>query len=127
MSTENLPKMVFCVRADLNMRKGKICSQVGHAVEYFFTDKLDQNGQITFSNIEKEWLMTGGKKITCKITSENELNELYDKALEAKVRARVVVDHGYTEFHGVPTKTVLALGPDTPENLDKITGHLPLL
>jgi len=32
-----------------------------------------------------------------------------------------------TEFHGVPTNTCLAIGPDLAEKIDSITGDLELL
>jgi len=39
----------------------------------------------------------------------------------------VIVDSGLTEFHGVKTKTCLAIGPNKKEDIDKITGSLKLL
>lgn len=39
----------------------------------------------------------------------------------------LIVDAGRTEFHGVPTRTVLAVGPATHEELQPVTGSLKLL
>ena len=39
---------------------------------------------------------------------------------------QLCVDAGRTEFHGVPTATCCAIGPDWPERIDPITGHLKL-
>jgi peptidyl-tRNA hydrolase, PTH2 family len=48
-------------------------------------------------------------------------------AKDAGVLVQLVVDAGKTEFHGVPTPTCCAVGPDYPERIDPITGHLKLL
>ena len=40
--------------------------------------------------------------------------------------AAVITDAGMTEFHGVPTKTCLALEPLPTEIADELTGGLPL-
>jgi len=32
-----------------------------------------------------------------------------------------------TEFHGQPTRTCLAIGPDDADKTDAVTGHLQLL
>jgi PTH2 family peptidyl-tRNA hydrolase len=45
----------------------------------------------------------------------------------AGVPCAVVVDAGQTEFHGVPTKTCCAVGPAWTDEVDAITGKLPLL
>lgn len=42
------------------------------------------------------------------------------------VHDNLITDSGLTEFGGVPTKTVCAIGPDYDEKIDKITGHLKL-
>ena len=34
----------------------------------------------------------------------------------------LVVDAGHTEFHGVPTKTTVAIGPARAEDIDVVTG-----
>ena len=59
--------------------------------------------------------------------SEEELLAVVRVAQEVGVLAHLVVDAGRTEFHGVPTPTCCAVGPDVPERIDPITGHLKLL
>ena len=39
----------------------------------------------------------------------------------------LITDAGKTEFHGVATKTCCAVGPAWAEDVDAITGALPLL
>ena len=48
------------------------------------------------------------------------------KAEERGIIAAVITDAGMTEFHGIPTKTCLALEPLPAEIADEITGELPL-
>ena len=125
-------KQVFIVRKDLNMRKGKIASQVAHGSLAFLT----RNGNWTdniFSSIPsnydeaKEWMEESYTKITCSVDSEQELDEIYNKAKKAGLETHLIIDNGLTEFNGVPTKTIVAIGPHYSEKIDPITKHLKLL
>ena len=113
-------KQIIVVRKDLNMRKGKIAAQVAHG-----------SVGATIANLEhpkvKEWLAGAFTKICVGCDTEEELLELEKTAIMRGVINCLITDSGKTEFHGVPTNTVLALGPDEPEVLDTITGHLKLL
>ena len=40
---------------------------------------------------------------------------------------KLITDAGHTEFHGVPTRTCLAIGPAWSDEIDAITGGLQLL
>ena len=42
------------------------------------------------------------------------------------VDTSVITDAGMTEFHGIPTKTCLALEPLPADIADELTGTLPL-
>lgn len=53
--------------------------------------------------------------------------EIHDKAVAAGLEVHLITDSGRTEFHGQPTRTCLAIGPDLAEKIDEITGHLQLL
>ena len=53
--------------------------------------------------------------------------QIHDKALEAGLEVHLITDSGRTEFHGQPTRTCLAIGPDEADKIDAITGHLQLL
>lgn len=65
-------------------------------------------------------------KVVVTVNGEEELLDIYKKAKEAGLIAALITDNGLTEFNGVPTNTVVAVGPDLPENLNKVTGHLKL-
>jgi PTH2 family peptidyl-tRNA hydrolase len=69
----------------------------------------------------------GRSKVCCRVDSEEELMQIHDKALGAGLEVHLITDSGRTEFHGQPTRTCLAIGPDEAEKIDAITGHLPLL
>lgn len=122
-------KQVIVVRRDLNMRKGKMCAQVAHAAMKFIVDnnESDRPDQlvVNFSKEEAMWLFDGPfTKIVLACDSEDELKNLILKAMMHDVAAYSIVDSGKTEFHGVPTLTCVAFGPDNAELIDKITGHL---
>lgn len=122
-------KQVIVVRRDLNMRKGKMCAQVAHAAMKFIVDnnESDRPDQlvVNFSKEEAMWLFDGTfTKIVLACDSEDELKNLILKAMMHDVTAYEIVDSGKTEFHGVPTLTCVAFGPDNAELIDKITGHL---
>ncbi len=74
-----------------------------------------------------EWLKGPFTKICVYVESEEELLGIERAAVEAGVIYRLITDAGRTEFKGVPTHTVLAVGPDTKDVLEPITGHLKLL
>lgn len=110
-------------------RTGKLIAQACHASISFLTNKLDEYYKIDgyFTEAQKHWLDNDFAKICLQVETEEELLDIAAKAVEAGVECHVIVDNGTTEFHGVPTRTCLALGPDIPEKINAITGHLKLL
>lgn len=130
---ERTAKQVIVLRKDLNMRKGKMVAQGSHASLgcILKNKRYDREGNII---IEMEtdsplysWLNLKFTKVTVSVDSEDELIEMYDKAISAGLTAVLITDAGLTEFNGVPTKTAVGIGPHWPEDIDKITGHLKLL
>ncbi len=123
-------KQVIVMRHDLNMRKGKYAAQASHASMAFLSNKIrDTFGTLdlpVFTEAEVEWLKGSFAKVVCKVASEEELLEIYEKAQAAGLQVNLITDSGRTEFHGVPTKTCLAVGPDMSERIDPVTGHLGL-
>lgn len=123
-------KQVICMRHDLKMRRGKQIAQGAHASMAFLCDRLREEGAISlddFSEVERTWLSAAFAKVCCRIDSEDELMEIHDKAVAAGLEVHLITDSGRTEFHGQPTRTCLAIGPDLAEKIDEITGHLQLL
>ena len=135
-------KQMIVVRRDLKMRKGKIAAQAGHACieallmamhkENRLGDLLDTPaGMMLQMNGREEsplteWFGGGVAKICVYVDSEEELMAIAAKAEEMGIIAAVITDAGATEFHGVPTRTCLALEPLPAEVADTLTGGLPL-
>lgn len=109
-------KQAIIIRKDLKMRRGKEIAQGAHA----------SLGGFQSSNHGGDWFFDGQTKITLQVSSEDEIMAVYQKALKCEVPCYIVEDRGHTEFHGVPTITALAIGPDTVEKVDAITAGLSL-
>lgn len=74
-----------------------------------------------------KWVSGSFAKICVYVNSEEELLALYNKAKEQNILSALITDEGRTEFNGVQTNTVVAIGPDYSSVIDEITGHLQLL
>ena len=126
------PKQVIVVRKDLNMRKGKIAAQASHAsLGAILNLQVNTDNDLmvlnTSNSAVKEWLSGRFTKICVSVESEEELIDIYMKAMHNKVNVKLIKDAGLTEFGGIPTYTCLAIGPDYPGRIDPITGNLKLL
>ena len=124
-------KQVIVVRKDLKMRRGKEIAQSSHGTAAWLlvlTKRLLKGEKFDLSPEQQEWLFgeCRHKKICVYVNSEQELQELHDKALAADLTSHLIVDAGLTEFHGVPTKTCICIGPNFSEEIDKLTGELTL-
>lgn len=135
-------KQVIVMRRDLKMRKGKIAAQSGHACveavlmalakENRLNDVKVSNGWISIGNETREatplseWFSNGVAKICVYVDSEEALLDLDRQGKELGFISALVQDAGHTEFHGEPTYTCLAFEPLYPEQIDQLTGDLPL-
>lgn len=135
-------KQVIVLRKDLNMRKGKMVAQGCHAsLQAIFETGHNRNlldlptrvPPITESEYIcipykplMEWLEDKYTKIVVSVNSEEELLTIYEKAKDAGLLRSLIRDAGLTEFKK-PTYTAVAVGPGLAEEIDKITGDLPLL
>jgi PTH2 family peptidyl-tRNA hydrolase len=123
-------KQVIVMRHDLKMRRGKQIAQGAHASMSFICRRLQEGSSVSlgdFSEAERLWLTGAFAKVCCRVDSEDELMKIHDKAMAAGLEVHLITDSGKTEFHGQPTNTCLAIGPDDAETIDEITGHLQLL
>ena len=123
----NNVKQVIVMRRDLKMRRGKEIAQGAHASMSFLTRRLQRQSTPKFSKAESEWLEGSFAKVCVKVNSEEELLDLLQKAKDAMLEVHMITDSGKTEFHGEPTNTCLAIGPDYASKIDPITGDLTLL
>jgi PTH2 family peptidyl-tRNA hydrolase len=111
-------KQVILVRTDLKLPKGKMAAQVGHAcVEAAFKGA---------KKLVSEWRLFGAKKVVLKVADEKELLQYKKKAEQAGLKTSLITDAGRTVIEP-GTITCLAIGPDSEEKIDKITGKLKMM
>lgn len=123
-------KQVIVMRHDLKMRRGKQIAQGAHASMAFLTRRLQSSPSISlndFSPSARTWISGSFAKVCVRCNSEEELMAIHDKAMEMGLEVHLITDSGRTEFHGKPTRTCLAIGPDDASKIDQVTGHLELL
>lgn len=129
--SERTAKQVIVMRKDLGMRKGKMIAQGAHASLKVLTDRCSHADDSTFSialtPAMAAWLTGRFTKVCVSVDSEAALDAVVERARAAGVPVALIVDAGKTEFHGVPTKTCCAVGPAWSDEVDAITGDLPLL
>ena len=141
-------KQMIVMRRDLRMRKGKIAAQAGHAcVEVTLMAlareaRLDEvrvaaaeDGTPAWVFLEDDgieqtplssWFDAGVAKVCVYVDSEDELLGLASRGRERGLLCALIQDAGLTEFHGESTYTCLAFEPLLPEQIDPLTGELPL-
>lgn len=136
-------KQLIVMRRDLRMRKGKIAAQAGHAcVEAVLMALVhegrcgelcvDAGGRVYLDDPRKrhtalyDWFDAGVAKVCVYVDSEEELLDIANQGRERGFLVSLVRDAGLTEFHGEPTYTCLAFEPLRAEDIDPITGDLPL-
>ena len=113
-------KQVIVVRTDLDMGKGKIAAQVGHACVL---------GAEHVRKSNPEWFSvwrTGQEKIVLKVANLKELEQVKQDAIEFNLPWSEVTDAGHTQI-APGTTTCISIGPAPEEKIDKITGDLKLL
>jgi PTH2 family peptidyl-tRNA hydrolase len=123
-------KQVIVMRKDLGMRKGKMIAQGAHASLKVLLDGGELAGDTYSIHVwpaAAAWLGGRFTKVCVSVDSEAALDAIVERARAANVPCALIVDAGATEFHGVPTKTCCAVGPAWTEDVDAITGALPLL
>ncbi|CAH2094109.1 unnamed protein product [Euphydryas editha] len=114
-------KLVLVVRTDLNMGKGKIAAQCGHAAVGAYEKALKHDPDSL-----KLWKMTGQAKIALKTDSVDEIKQIADNAKKMGLITSLIKDAGRTQI--APNSiTVLGVGPAPKDVIDKVTGHLKLL
>ena len=113
-------KQVIIVRTDLEMGKGKIAAQVGHACVLGAEHVRKSN-----SSWFEEW-WNGQEKVVVKVSSLKELEEVKKGAIGLDIPWSEVTDAGHTQI-APGTITCISLGPAPEEKIDKITGELKLL
>ncbi len=111
-------KQVILMRQDLKLPKGKMAAQTAHAaVEAVLkTDKTKL----------KKWHSEGQKKVVLKIKDDKELYKYIQQAKDQGLTTSTITDAGKTVIKP-GTVTCGAIGPDKEEEIDLITGNLPMM
>jgi PTH2 family peptidyl-tRNA hydrolase len=114
-------KQALVFRKDLQLSKGKIAAQAGHAAV-----SAAQNAYVHNKKWWEGWFYEGQRKIAVKVTGEKELHELEEAAEDLGLPHALIVDAGLTE---IPegTVTCLGIGPAPADKIDRLTGKLQLL
>ena len=108
---QNEPKQVIVVRKDLKMRMGKVAAQSAHASMGALLNYSVQmyEGQLSI-NIEKppvrEWLEGRFTKVCVYVESEQELFEIYQRAIEAHLntdRKSTRLNSSHTDISRMPS------------------------
>ena len=143
-------KQMIVMRRDLKMRKGKIAAQAGHAcVEavlmalarekrlgdvrvtpddgwVYLEERHGLFGAAPKQTALSDWFAAGVAKVCVYVDSEEALLELAERGRSLGFAVALIRDAGHTEFHGEPTYTCLAFEPLYPDQIDPLTGELPL-
>jgi PTH2 family peptidyl-tRNA hydrolase len=114
-------KLVIITRTDLKLSAGKLAVQVAHAAVSCAVECRRKN-----SKWYNRWFTEGQKKVVVQVPSLIELKQLKKKAEHAGLTVCMINDAGLTE---VPpgTVTCIGVGPAPNNEIDKISGNLPLL
>lgn len=139
------PIQVIIVRTDLINQQGQ-CISVGSLIAqgakasvksvlsnkviiptYGVDDVIAYQLLIPLTNILEEWINGDSTKVIMYANSEQELLDLYNEANKSDILCSLVTDTNSIEFGGVATYTCAAIGPDYPNEINKITSHLKRL
>ena len=103
------------------MGAGKKCAQACHA-----SVSASDLTRVKDKLIWKNWKNSGQKKVILKVSSMDDMGQIYSQLQKHKMTCFLVKDAGLTQL--TPgTTTALGIGPDLSEKIDKITGDLKLL
>lgn len=111
-------RVVVIINKDLKMGKGKVLSQFGHAIDAMH-EMLDE-----YPALVEAWRNSGSAKVVLK-GSQDDITKAYYDAKELGLLFQRVFDAGKTQIRA-GSNTCLLIGPSTKDELEPITGHLPL-
>lgn len=114
-------KLVVAVRDDLELSRGKLAVQVGHAsVSAAFEARAKH------ARWFKAWMAEGQRKVVVRALDLDHLRELEARAKSLKLPTAWIEDAGLTELPP-GTATCVGIGPGPDHLLDKVTGSLKLV
>ena len=111
-------KQVIVVNEELKLPRGKLAAQVAHASVASLVSSSGEQQQA--------WFDIGMPKVVLAGDNEQEITDLYQKAVDANLPAHLIRDAGKTVVAS-GTITCVGIGPASKDDIDKITGHLKLV
>nr|CAD7459063.1 unnamed protein product [Timema tahoe] len=115
-------KLVFVVRMDLKMGKGKVAAQCCHAALSCYKKGLKMAPKSVSA-----WEAQGQPKIVLKCDGGlDELEQLEKTARALGLPTKIIHDAGRTQVKS-GSETVLGIGPGPASLIDKVTDYLKLL
>lgn len=114
-------KMVIAIRSDLKLPKAKIAIYASHAAVLAVEDAKKKNNDWL-----KKWLFEGQKKVVVQVSTEQELKNLYQKAINENLPNSFVCKYDQ-ENKSEEIITAIAIGPSPNTKIDKFTANLKLL
>ena len=126
MNPDNKIVMVFLVRNDIKMGKGKIAVHVGHATQYIIEECI-QRKDVTYTTWKKFY---NSQKMVLKVNSEKEFDELHSKLMDLARKlhfpVKIVKDEQEPQrIENMPI--VVGFGPIRRNYVDYVIGDLKLL
>lgn len=128
-----LLKQVIVVRRDLRLKKASIAALAAKASSKFiFDNDVSERGdvlQVDLTQQEAEWLAGPATRIVLGISSESALKQLLFKAELEGLSCYSITNTLQEEESDAAFDEVLciAIGPDSSEKIDEITGNLKLI
>lgn len=114
-------KLVVLVRTDLDMGKGKIAAQVGHAsVECAL--RAEKKDRKAFDG----WMDSGQRKVVLKVPNRDEMIKYMNEARSCGLYTVMITDAGRTQVDP-GSDTCVGIGPAPESEVDKVTGGLKML
>lgn len=114
-------KLVVLVRTDLDMGKGKIAAQVGHAsVECAL--RAEKKDRKAFDG----WMDSGQRKVVLKVPNRDEMIKYMHEARSCGLYTVMITDAGRTQVDP-GSDTCVGIGPAPESEVDKVTGGLKML
>jgi PTH2 family peptidyl-tRNA hydrolase len=126
MNLDNKIVMVFLVRNDIKMGKGKTAVHVGHATQYIIEDCI-QRKHVTY----RTWkIFHNSQKMVLKVNSGKDLDELHSKLVDLAHKlhfpVKIVKDDQSTQ-RSDNMAIVVGFGPVKRDEVDCVIGGLKLL
>lgn len=119
----NDPVLAIFMRTDLNLSRGKIAVQAGHAVAMvmYTQSKWEVNHAPAYrKSLVKDWMENDQVKIILAVNSVKDLDKVAQTAEKNRVPYVYVFDIGRTEVEP-NTVTCLAVGIESRRRISKIT------